>query len=66
MGRHATDDDRRTAARCHEVGPGDNELGTVGDFAIDVKNSGLSDAWNATLRDLVPDGATGGMCDQTA
>ena len=39
--------------------------GQWGDFAIDVRNTGLSDAWNVTIRDLLPDGATGGMCDLT-
>ncbi len=46
-------------------GPATMNLGQWGDFAIDVQNTGLSEAWNATLRDLFPDGATGGMCDQT-
>ena len=46
-------------------GPATMNLGQWGDFAIDVQNTGLSDAWNATLRDLLPDGATGGMCDLT-
>ena len=40
-------------------------LGQWGNFAIDVQNIGLSDGWNATIRDLLPDGATGGMCDLT-
>ena len=46
-------------------GPATMNLGQWGDFAIDVQNIGLSDAWNATIRDLLPDGATGGMCDLT-
>ena len=46
-------------------GPATMNLGQWGDFAIDVQNTGLSDAWNATIRDLLPDGATGGMCDLT-
>ena len=40
-------------------------LGQWGNFAIDAQNTGLSDAWNVSLRDLLPDGATGGMCDRT-
>ena len=40
-------------------------LGQWGNFVIDVRNTGLGDAWNATIRDLLPDGATGGMCDLT-
>src|SRR3989475_4001365 len=40
-------------------------LGQWGNFGIDVQNTGLSDAWNTSLRDLLPHGATGGMCDKT-
>src|SRR6185369_12307216 len=40
-------------------------LGQWGDFTIDVQNTGPSDAWNATIRDLLPHGTTGGMCDLT-
>src|SRR5262245_7822522 len=40
-------------------------LGEWGQFRLDVENTGLSDAWDVTLRDRLPDGATGGMCDQT-
>src|SRR6266516_3661485 len=40
-------------------------LGQWGNFGIDVQNTGLSDAWNVSLRDLLPQGATGGMCDLT-
>src|SRR3989441_1500765 len=46
-------------------GPATMNLGQWGDFGIDVQNTGLGDAWNATLRDLLPHGATGGMCDLT-
>ncbi|MDH3428796.1 MAG: hypothetical protein OEQ14_02205 [Gammaproteobacteria bacterium] len=38
-------------------------LGEWGDFAVDVHNTGLSDAWDVTLVDRLPDGPTGGMCD---
>src|SRR5262249_7634990 len=38
-------------------------LGEWGNFAIDVQNTGGGDAWNVTLRDLLPRLATGGMCD---
>ena len=34
-------------------------------FTIDVYNSGPNDAWNETIRDVLPDGATGGLCDAT-
>ena len=40
-------------------------LGEWGDFGIDVQNTGLSDAWDVTILDRLPDGATGGMCNQT-
>jgi uncharacterized repeat protein (TIGR01451 family) len=46
-------------------GPATMNLGQWGNFALDVQNTGLSDAWNATLRDLLPNGATGGMCNLT-
>ena len=38
-------------------------LGEWGDFAIDVQNTGLSDAWDVTILDRLPDTATGGMCE---
>ena len=34
-------------------GPATMNLGQWGNFAIDVQNTGLSDAWNATIRDLL-------------
>jgi uncharacterized repeat protein (TIGR01451 family)/fimbrial isopeptide formation D2 family protein len=40
-------------------------LGEVGDFSLDVQNTGLSDAWDVTIVDQLPDGASGGMCDLT-
>src|SRR5206468_10421769 len=46
-------------------GPATMNLGQWGNFSIDVQNTGLSDAWNVYLRDLLQHGATGGMCDQT-
>ena len=46
-------------------GPATMNLGQWGEFVLDVQNVGLGDAWNATIRDLFPDGATGGMCDVT-
>src|SRR5206468_1587365 len=46
-------------------GPATMNLGQWGDFTIDVQNTGTSDAWNASIRDLLPHGATGGMCDLT-
>src|SRR5262245_53711585 len=46
-------------------GPATMNLGQWGTFTLDVTNSGLTDAWDVSLRDLLPDGATGGMCDLT-
>src|SRR5262249_3711513 len=46
-------------------GPVTMNLGQGGNFAVDIQNTGLSDAWNVSLRDLLPNGATGGMCNLT-
>jgi uncharacterized repeat protein (TIGR01451 family) len=40
-------------------------LGQWGQFGIDVQNTGLTDAWDITILDRLPDGPTGGMCVQT-
>lgn len=48
-----------------KTGPATMNLGQSGVFSLDVQNSGTSDAWNATILDRLPDGATGGMCDLT-
>jgi uncharacterized repeat protein (TIGR01451 family) len=37
-------------------------LGQWGQFALDVRNTGLTTAWDVTLRDRLPNGPTGGMC----
>ncbi|HEV8700513.1 MAG TPA: hypothetical protein VGV60_04480 [Candidatus Polarisedimenticolia bacterium] len=46
-------------------GPATMNLGQWGNFTLDVQNTGLTDAWDVSLRDLFPDGPTGGMCDLT-
>jgi len=46
-----------------KTGPATMNLGQLGDFALDVQNTGSIDAWDVSLRDLLPDGPTGGMCD---
>ena len=46
-------------------GPATMNVGQWGIFAIDARNTGPNDAWNTTIRDVLPDGATGGMCDAT-
>jgi uncharacterized repeat protein (TIGR01451 family) len=38
-------------------------LGEWGQFALDLENTGQSDAWGVTVRDLLPNEPTGGMCD---
>jgi uncharacterized repeat protein (TIGR01451 family) len=40
-------------------------LGEWGQFGLDIHNTGLSDAFDVTIRDLLPDGPAGGMCDVT-
>ena len=46
-----------------KTGPASMNLGQFGTFDIDVVNTGLSDAWNVTLVDRLPNGPSGGMCD---
>lgn len=46
-------------------GPATMNLGESGDFTLDIRNIGNGDAWNATIRDRLPNGATGGMCETT-
>jgi uncharacterized repeat protein (TIGR01451 family) len=43
-------------------GPGTLSLGQLGRFTLNVQNTGMIDAWNATIVDKLPTGATGGMC----
>ncbi len=46
-------------------GPATMNPAEWGNFALDVRNVGTVDAFNATLLDRLPDGPTGGMCDTT-
>ena len=48
-----------------KTGPATLNLGASGDFTLDIQNSGTTDAWNTTIVDRLPDGASGGMCDTT-
>ena len=48
-----------------KAGPATMNLGQAETFTLDIQNSGNSDAFNATVRDRLPDGANGGMCDAT-
>ena len=43
-------------------GPATMSLAVWGAFGLDVQNTGGSDAWNATIVDRLPTGATGGTC----
>src|SRR5262245_11540471 len=45
--------------------PATMSLGQWGTFAINAQNTGTGDAWNVSLRDVLPTGATGGMCNLT-
>ncbi|MCI0346215.1 MAG: isopeptide-forming domain-containing fimbrial protein, partial [Chloroflexi bacterium] len=44
-------------------GPAQMTLATPETFTLDVHNTSATAAWNATIVDRLPDGATGGMCD---
>jgi large repetitive protein len=46
-----------------KTGPASMNLAASDQFGIDVHNTGLSAAYDVTVRDRLPDGATGGMCD---
>src|SRR5712691_11015851 len=46
-------------------GPATMSPGQLGQFGLNVQNTGVSDAWNATILDRLPSGATGGMCNTT-
>jgi uncharacterized repeat protein (TIGR01451 family) len=48
-----------------KTGPAALNLGQAADFTLDVQNTGLSDAWELTLVDELPNGPSGGMCDLT-
>jgi uncharacterized repeat protein (TIGR01451 family) len=46
-------------------GPATMNPGKLGQFSLNVQNTGNSDAWNATIADKLPTGSTGGMCMAT-
>jgi uncharacterized repeat protein (TIGR01451 family)/fimbrial isopeptide formation D2 family protein len=48
-----------------KTGPATMSVGQWGQFGFNVQNTGSGDAWNATLLDELPSGATGGMCTTT-
>ena len=46
-------------------GPATMGAGQWGNFTIDAHNTGNADAWQTSIRDILPRVATGGMCDMT-
>src|SRR6185503_19866396 len=48
-----------------KTGPATMNFGVWGQFALDVRNTGLFDAWQVTMLDRLPDGGTGRMCSMT-
>jgi uncharacterized repeat protein (TIGR01451 family) len=48
-----------------KTGPATMSIGQWGQFGLNIQNIGSSDAWNVTLLDRFPHGATGGMCNTT-
>src|SRR5260370_15265250 len=43
-------------------GPATMNIGQLGQFARSLQNAGNIDAWNVTIVDKLPTGASGGMC----
>ncbi|HXT23697.1 MAG TPA: SdrD B-like domain-containing protein [Candidatus Eisenbacteria bacterium] len=43
-------------------GPATMSAGQSGQFGLNVQNTGVSDAWNATILDRLPSSPSGGMC----
>jgi uncharacterized repeat protein (TIGR01451 family) len=43
-------------------GPATMSAGQLGQFGLNVQNTGVSDAWNATILDRLPSSPSGGMC----
>jgi uncharacterized repeat protein (TIGR01451 family) len=49
-----------------KTGPATMSLGQLGQFGLNFQNTGVSDAWNATILDRLPKPSpTGGMCSFT-
>jgi uncharacterized repeat protein (TIGR01451 family) len=51
-----------SAVTLTKAGPTVMYLGQLGQFVLNIQNTGTTDAWNATIVDRLPTGATGGMC----
>src|SRR5215469_2330070 len=48
-----------------KTGPATMSPGQLGQFGLNVQNTGVGDAWNATILDRLPTGSSGGMCNTT-
>src|SRR5882762_9524637 len=49
-----------------KTGPATMSTGQLGQFGLNIQNTGVSDAWNATIVDRLPQSTpTGGMCSFT-
>ena len=49
-----------------KTGPAAMSIAQLGQFGLDIQNTGVSDAWNATILDRLPKSSpTGGMCSST-
>src|SRR5580765_7845627 len=49
-----------------KTGPAAMSTAQLGQFGLDIQNTGVSDAWNATILDRLPKSSpTGGMCSST-
>ena len=48
-----------------KTGPAMMRIAEWGNFTMAVQNASEADAYDATIVDVLPDGATGGMCDTT-
>src|SRR5262249_58035245 len=44
-------------------GPAQMPIGPPGAFTLDIHNASTASAWNPTILDRLPTGATGGMCN---
>ena len=51
------------ALTLEKSGPAQMTIGTPATFTLDVHNPSAAPAWNPTILDRLPDGASGGMCD---
>src|SRR6266481_3260084 len=48
-----------------KTGPATMSVGQLGQFGLNVQNTGVSDAWNTTILDRLPNSPSGGMCSTT-